>query len=129
MERTGYAGQPWQARLSADQRADFRRWGQRTFDLVIEYVAAGRKAERQLLIGEAEKMGALYGAEASRAGLTLAETVEAFLFFRSPVLDAIIGQLRRRAAEVSEVTAAFHEANAAIDSVLVALMSSHRESR
>jgi len=127
MERTGYAGQPWQARLSADQRADFRRWGQRTFDLVIEYVAAGRKAERQLLIGEAEKMGALYGAEASRAGLTLAETVEAFLFFRSPVLDAIIGQLRRRAAEVSEVTAAFHEANAAIDSVLVALMSSHRE--
>jgi len=129
MERTGYAGQPWQARLSADQRADFRRWGQRTFDLVIEYVAAGRKAERQLLIGEAEKMGALYGAEASRAGLTLAETVEAFLFFRSPVLDAIIGQLRRRAAEVSEVTAAFHEANAAIDSVLVALMSSHREGR
>jgi hypothetical protein len=28
---------------------------------------------------------------------------------------------------VSEVTAAFHEANAAIDSVLSALVSSHRE--
>ena len=60
-------------------------------------------------------MGALYGAEASKAGLTLAETVEAFLFFRSPVLDAIVGHLRRRSAEVADVTAAFHEANAAID--------------
>jgi excisionase family DNA binding protein len=127
MQRTGYASQPWQARLSAEQRDDFRRWGQRTFQLVIDYVAASKKAERQLLLEEAEKMGALYGAEASRAGLSLAETVEAFLFFRSPVLDAIVGHLRRRAAEVSEVTSAFHEANAAIDQVLTALISSHRE--
>ncbi|MGZ8563466.1 MAG: helix-turn-helix domain-containing protein, partial [Candidatus Limnocylindria bacterium] len=129
IQRAGHGSQPWQARLSAEQRTEFRRWGQRTFDLVIEYVAATKRAERQLLIGEAKKMGALYGAEASRAGLTLAETIEAFLYFRSPVLDAIVGQLRRRSADVSEVTAAFHEANAAIDSVLVALMSSHREHR
>jgi excisionase family DNA binding protein len=127
--QAGHADQPWQARLSAEQRTDFRRWGQRTFDLVIEYVAASKRAERQLLIEEAEKMGALYGAEASKAGLTLAETVEAFLYFRSPVLDAIVGHLRRRSADVSDVTVAFHEANAAIDSVLMALMSSHRESR
>jgi hypothetical protein len=90
-------------------------------------VAASKKAERVLLLEEAEKMGGLYGAEASRAGLTLAETVEAFLFFRSPVLDAIVGQLRRRSADVSEVTAAYHEANAAIDGVLSALVSSHRD--
>jgi hypothetical protein len=55
--------------------------------------------------------------------------VEAFLFFRSPVLDAIVGHLRRRSADVTDVTAAFHEANAAIDQVLVALVSSHREGR
>jgi DNA-binding transcriptional MerR regulator len=129
MQRTGYSAQPWQARLSVEERDEFRRWGQRTFQLVIEYVAASKKAERQLLLEEAEKMGGLYGSEASRAGLSLAETVEAFLFFRSPVLDAIVGHLRRRSAEVSEVTAAFHEANAAIDQVLVALVSSHREPR
>lgn len=128
VSKAGYAGQPWQARLTAEQRDDFRRWGQRTFSLVVEYVAASKRAERRLLLEEAEKMGALYGSEASRAGLSLAETVEAFLFFRTPVLDAIVGQLRRRSADVAEVTAAFHEANAAIDSVLSALVSSHRES-
>jgi excisionase family DNA binding protein len=127
MQRTGYSGQPWQARLNAEQRDDFRRWGQRTFNLVIEYVAASKRAERQLLLEEAQRMGGLYGAEASRAGLSLAETVEAFLFFRSPVLDAITGHLRRRAAEVSDVTTAYREANEAIDQVLVALVSSHRE--
>jgi hypothetical protein len=118
---------PWQARLTAEQRADFRRWGQRTFNLVLEYVAAGKRSERELLLGEAEKMGALYGAEASRAGLSLAEAVEAFLFYRSPVLEAIAAHLRRRAAELADLTTAYREATAAIDGVLTALVASYRE--
>lgn len=127
VQRSGAEEQPWHARLSAEQRDEFRRWGQRTFQLVIDYVAASKRSERQLLLEEAERMGGLYGSEASQAGLTLAETVEAFLFYRSPVLDAITGHLRRRAAAVVDVTSAFHEANAAIDRVLVALVASHRE--
>ena len=127
VQRSGGAGQPWQARLSSEQREEFRRWGQRTFQLVIEYVTASKRSERQLLLEEAERMGGLYGSEASAAGLTLAETVEAFLFYRSPVLDAITGHLRRRSAEVADVTSAFHEANAAIDRVLVAVVASHRD--
>ena len=127
VQRSDAASQPWHARLSAEQRDEFRRWGQRTFQLVIDYVAASKRSERELLLEEAERMGGLYGSEASGAGLTLAETVEAFLFYRSPVLDAITGHLRRRAAEVSEVTGAFHEASAAIDRVLVALVASYRD--
>ena len=127
MQRGGFAGQLWYARLSAAQRDEFRRWGQRTFQLVLEYVSATRRAERELLLGEAEKMGALYGAEASRAGLSLAEAVEAFLFYRSPVLEAIAAHLRRRAADISDVTAAYREATAAVDRVLVALVGSHRQ--
>ena len=129
IQRTGYSGQPWQARLSVEERDEFRRWGQRTFQLVIEYVGASKKAERQILLEEAEKMGGLYGGEASRAGLSLAETVEAFLFFRSPVVDAIASHLRKRAADVSDVTAALHEANAAIDQVLLSVVTSHRGCR
>ena len=127
MQRGGPGGQPWRARLSAEQRDEFRRWGQRTFQLVLEYAASRRRVERELLLAEAQKMGGLYGSEASRAGLSLAETVEAFLFYRSPVLEAIGAHLRRRAADVTDVTAAYREATAAVDSVLVALVSSHRE--
>jgi excisionase family DNA binding protein len=125
MQRSGYAGMPWQSRLSTEQREDFRRWGQRTFNLVIEYVAASKRSERELLLEEAEKMGALYGREASAAGLTLAEAIEAFLFYRSPVLESILAHLRRRVAEVAQVTAAVREANAAIDQVLTALVNSY----
>ncbi|HEX6128807.1 MAG TPA: helix-turn-helix domain-containing protein [Candidatus Limnocylindria bacterium] len=124
--RGGDAGHPWQARLSAEQRAEFRSWGQRTFQLVLDYVGARRRSERELLLAEAEKMGALYGEEASRAGMPLAEAVEAFLYYRSPVLEAIAAHLRRRAADISDVTAAHREATAAIDQVLVALVSSYR---
>ena len=94
---------------------------------MLEYVAAGKRAERALLLGEAEKMGALYGAEASKAGLSLAEAVEAFLYYRTPVLDAIASHLRRRAAELSDLSAAYREATAAIDGVLTALVGSYRE--
>jgi hypothetical protein len=90
-------------------------------------VAAAKRAERALLLEEAEKMGGLYGAEASRAGLSLAEAIEAFLFYRSPVLEAIAAHLRRRSADVADVTAAYREATAAIDQVLTALVASHRE--
>jgi hypothetical protein len=129
MQRTGYGTQPWQSRLSGAQRDAFRRWGQATFNLVIEYVSTAKRGERALILAEAEKMGALYGAEASKAGLSLAETIEAFLFFRAPVLDAIGAHLRRRAAGVRDVSVAFREASAAIDGVLVALVSSHRNGR
>jgi len=129
MQRTGYAGMPWQSRLSPEQREDFRRWGQRTFNLVIEYVAANKRSERELLLDEAEKMGALYGREALAAGLTLAEAIEAFLFYRSPVLESILAHLRRRVAEVAQVTAAVREANAAIDQVLTALVNSYGRRR
>lgn len=129
MQRTGYAGMPWQSRLTAEQREDFRRWGQRTFSLVIEYVAASKRSERELLLEEAERMGALYGREASGAGLTLAESIEAFLFYRSPVIESILAHLRRRVAEVAQVTAAVREANAAIDQVLTALVSSYGRGR
>jgi excisionase family DNA binding protein len=125
MQRSGTAGQVGHARLTVEQRDDFRRWGQRTFQLVIEFVAAGKPAERDLLLEDAEKMGALYGAEASRAGLSLAEAIEAFLFYRSPVLEAISAHLRKRAADASEVAVAYREASAAIDRVLVALVGSH----
>jgi hypothetical protein len=126
VHRADAAAQPWQARLTADQRSEFRSWGQRTFQLVLDYVSARRRSERDLLLGEAEKMGALYGEEASRAGMPLAEAVEAFLYYRSPVLEAIAAHLRRRSADISDVTAAHREATAAIDGVLVALVSSYR---
>ena len=88
-------------------------------------MAANKRSERELLLDEAEKMGALYGREASAAGLTLAEAIEAFLFYRSPVLESILAHLRRRVAEVAQVTAAVREANAAIDQVLTALVNSY----
>ena len=104
-----------------------RAWGQRRFNLGLESVAAAKRAERMRRLGGAEKMGALYGSEASKAGLSLAEAIEAFLFYRTPVLEAIASHLRRRSAALSDLTAAYREATAAIDGVLTALVSPYRD--
>ena len=118
---------PWQTRLTAQQRSEFRRLGHETFNLVIRFVAAAKRPERAALLQEARRTGALYGATASAAELSLAEAVEAFLYFRSPVLEAIQGHLRRRSASPRTVAAVFREASAAIDEVLVSLVASHRD--
>ena len=118
---------PWQTGLTTAQRTEFRELGQETFNLVIQYVAATKRPERGQLLREAQKTGASYGATASRAGLSLAEAVEAFLFFRSPVLDAIQRHLRRRSADPRTVAAVFREASAAVDEVLVSLVASYRD--
>jgi hypothetical protein len=118
---------PWQTRLTAEQRDEFRHLGHETFNLVIRVVAAAKRPERTARMTEAQRTGALYGAAASAAGLTLAEAVEAFLYFRFPVLEALQNHLRRRSADPRTVAAVFREANAAIDEVLVSLIASHRE--
>ena len=120
---------PWQTRLTSEQRAEFRALGQETFNLVIRFVTATKRPERAALLREAQTTGSRYGATASRADLSLAEAVEAFLYFRSPVLDAIQAHLRRRSADPRTVAAVFREASAAIDEVLVWLVSSHRDAR
>ena len=43
------------------------------------------------------------------------------------MLEAIAAHLRRRAADLSDLSAAYREATAAIDGVLTALVSSYRE--
>jgi len=76
------ARQNWHARLAARATPDhLRGLGQRLLGLLIQFI--NRQSEDQRFLDEAHSVGASYGREARHAGITMYDTVEAFLFFRS----------------------------------------------
>jgi excisionase family DNA binding protein len=76
------ARQEWHARLASRANSDrMRGLGQRLLGLLIQYI--NRREQDARFLAEARAVGASYGAEARKAGVSMHDTVEAFLFFRS----------------------------------------------
>lgn len=72
----------WHLRLSdrpASQR--MRELGQRLLGVLIQYV--NRRDEEERFLSEARAVGMHYGAEARAAGVSMYDTIEAFLLFRN----------------------------------------------
>jgi len=76
------ARQDWHTRFSAGPLTDrMRGLGQRLLGLLIQYI--NRREDDARFLVEARMVGENYGLESHAAGVSLHDTVEAFLFFRS----------------------------------------------
>lgn len=74
--------QPWHSHLAGRGAPDrMRGLGQRLLGLLIQYI--NRREEDRRFLDEARSVGLAYGSEAKHNGISMHETVEAFLFFRS----------------------------------------------
>jgi excisionase family DNA binding protein len=76
------ARQDWHTRFSAGPLTDrMRGLGQRLLGLLIQYI--NRHEDDARFLVETRMVGETYGMESHAAGISLHDTVEAFLFFRS----------------------------------------------
>ena len=76
------ARQDWHTRFSSGPLTDrMRGLGQRLLGLLIQYI--NRREDDTRFLHEARAVGEDYGGESHSAGVSLHDTVEAFLFFRS----------------------------------------------
>ena len=74
--------QEWHARLASRATSDrLRGLGQRLLGVLIQFI--NRQADDQRFLEEASAIGTHYGQEAFIAGISMHDTLEAFLFFRS----------------------------------------------
>jgi excisionase family DNA binding protein len=78
--------QPWYQSVEEEGKVRMRLFGRRLLSLLLQ--ETGPKRRRQELLEEAHLLGREYGTEMSERGVTVTETVEAFVFFRSMVLDS-----------------------------------------
>jgi hypothetical protein len=124
--RTELTDQDWRARFDEGALRWFRERGVRMSDLLIGSLDASRRAGRERLLAQAATLGREYGVEAKRAGMSLGEATQAFLFFRARFMAEIAQVARRRMLETPQAAALFAEADGALDRVILALIAGHQ---
>ena len=80
------ARQPWYQSIDEDGRVRMRLFGRQLLSLLMQENPSGRRRQRAL--DESIVMGREYGSEMADRGVSLKDTVEAFVFFRTMVLNS-----------------------------------------
>ena len=121
----------WFRAYSRDTQEEHRRLGRRLVDLAVRYaMVPPAAADRASLLEEGCRIGAHYGRAGADHGLTPAETLEAFLFFRFPVVREVTGMIEEQELAARRAVRVFAEINHFMDQVLIATMEAHEaESR
>ncbi len=118
----------WYRAYSPSMLEDLRRHGRRLIDLAGRFVTTpAGSAERAAAICEARQIGEHYGRVGASAGLNVAESVEAFLYFRVPVIRSIIGLTDDEALAAKRAVRVHVELGQFLDEVLVATVRSHEQ--
>ena len=105
--------QSWYQSVEEEGKVRMRLFGRRLLSLLLQ--DAGPRRRRQELLAEAHLLGREYGTEMSERSVALKDTIEAFVFFRTMVLDSTNPSSWSRIIE-------------AADRVLVGLADSYEES-
>jgi excisionase family DNA binding protein len=121
------SGDAWLATLSEADRLAFRDRGRTLVGLLIEYLDAPDPQVRAARLEAAATLGAEYGRAAADHAVSLSEAVEGFLRFRAPFVAELATISRRRGLDTREATALLTDAEAAMDRLLVAMMTGHGE--
>ena len=115
----------WVLALSDEQRLLFRERGQALADTLLAFLDATEPEDGQRHLEAAEAAAAAQGAASADLGLSLSQTVEAFLRFREPFHHELAATARRRGFDTAETTDLLEAAEGAMDRLLVATMRGH----
>ncbi|MFL5758779.1 MAG: MerR family transcriptional regulator [Thermomicrobiales bacterium] len=111
----------WFKAYSPATQEEHRRLGRRLVDLAIRYAAAPPETvDRGSYLAEGQQIGEHYGRSGAIAGLSAGETVEAFLFFRYPVVRAVMGMIEEEGLAAKRAARVFIEIGYFMDQVLIA---------
>lgn len=126
----GARERPWFRAYGPATQDEHRRLGRRLVDLAVRYAALGSAAgDRASLLDEGRQIGDRYGRAGADHGLTSAETLEAFLYFRHPVVNAVTGMIEEQELAARRAVRVFAEINYFMDQVLIATMEAHGATR
>jgi excisionase family DNA binding protein len=116
----------WFKAYSPATQEEHRRLGRRLVDLAIRYASAQPEAvDRGSYLSEGQQIGEHYGRSGAIAGLSGGETVEAFLFFRYPVVRAVMGMIEEEGLAAKRAARVFIEIGYFMDQVLIATVRGH----
>lgn len=119
---------PWFRAYGGATQEEHRRLGRRLVDLAVRYASSpATAADRGALLEEARQIGEHYGRNGAAHGLSASETVEAFIYFRYPVVRAVTSLIEEQQLAAKRAVRLYAEINHFLDHVLVATVQAHEE--
>jgi len=125
--RKSLSSSSWYNKLSQESQDHFADMGRRLLSLIVKYISEPSKREETMYL--ARQVGHDMGEILAMHGLPLADSVEAFLIHREPVVNAATSLLKRRDAFTGRVVDAIPLAINVIDETLVSLVAAHQQYR
>ena len=113
----------WYQKLDDDARHQYRLSGRNLMTGLLAYLsAAGAEAE-----AEARSLGYEYATRGRRHGLSVLDATQAFLFFRTTLLDAMLSVYEAAAVSSSQAWSdMFRKINAFTDGILLTLLETYQ---
>ncbi len=121
----GARSRRWFRAFSPSKHDELRLLGRRLVDLAVRFASSPESADRSSLLDEGRQIGEQYGASGARAGLTSLEAVEAFLYFRSPVVRSVVGMIEDQGLAIKRAAGVFADIGQFMDQVLLAMVGAH----
>ena len=94
--------QAWMESFQAEGRDRMRLFGRRLLSLLLRNDLEGRSGRKGETMSETHMLGHEYGSEMAARGVPLTDSVQAFLFFRQAVVEAVQPDRLRQVVEVSD---------------------------
>jgi excisionase family DNA binding protein len=117
----------WYRAYSTTQLDDLRRIGRHLIELAVRYAQTAVGPERSSLVDEGRHIGTQYGRVSSIAGLSSSEAVEAFLYFRTPVVHSLSSMSDGGRMGAQAMLQIASEVNSFLDQVLLAMVKEHED--
>ena len=122
--RTSLNTTSWYNQLNEESREHLADLGRRFLNIIIKYITEPSKREDTVKL--TRDIGHNYGETLAKLGLTLTDSVEAFVAHRDPIMNAATHLMKKREAFTGRVVEAIPLVAHVMDEALVALVENHQ---
>ena len=119
-----FSNTAWYGRLSKESQKRLAQYGRQLLNLVISYITEPSKREETIKL--VHNTGSDFGEELAKQGLSLVDSLEAFILHRDPVVNSVTHLLKRREALNERAVEAIPLVTHIMDEALVSLVAAHQ---
>jgi DNA-binding transcriptional MerR regulator len=127
LARASLSATKWYHRLSEESQENLAQQGRLLLNLIIKYIT--EPSRRDETIQRARDVGREKGKILASLGLSLTDSVEAFLVHRDPILNAATHLMRKKEAFTGRIVESIPKVAHVLDEALVSLVAAHQELR
>jgi excisionase family DNA binding protein len=125
--RISLPAKTWYYKLGKDSQQSLSRLGRSMLQVIIKFI--GEPSRREETMMTAREIGRNFGETLAESGLSLTDSVEAFILHRDPIMNAATHLMKRKGAFTGRIVEAIPLVAHVMDETLVSLVAAHQQHR